>query len=62
MFQISKKYNFVFLEDDAGETSEVTYPGRIVVDIDGPLIKIMSGSTEMIVNTSSPRFVRATLS
>lgn len=59
MFQLTKQYTFILLEDDGGETAEVTYPYQTVVDIDGPLLKLNAGGEEMIVNTHSPRFVRA---
>lgn len=59
MFEATKKYKFVLLEDDAGDTAEVTYGGMTVTDVDGPLVKVNYSGEEMIINTHSPRFVRA---
>ena len=62
MFKVGKKYSLVLLEDDAGETAETMYAQVTITDVDGPLIKINFGSQEVIINTHSPRFLRATKS
>ena len=62
MFEVGKRYDFELLDSytDDGEPTITTYPGRAVLDSDGPLIKIGDVAGDMIVNTHSPLFFRAT--
>lgn len=63
MFSIGKKYDIEMNDgiDPDGETCITTYPSRVIIDVQPPLIKINAGGKEEIINTSSPIFVRARL-
>ena len=59
MFEIGKWYSVWLVED--GDESQGTYR---IIDFQAPLLRIHNPNfgPEMIVNTSSPMFVRAQLS
>jgi hypothetical protein len=64
MFEVGKFYDFELLDetDHEGRPCTSTYFGREVLEVSGPLLKMSGGPNgEVIVNTHSPSFVRATL-
>lgn len=64
MFEVGRKYDFEFLDgrDDKGNPDLTSLGAREVLSIEGPLIKIRDVAGDIIVNTNSPVFVRATYS
>ena len=64
MFTVGAKYSFE-LQDasgDDGRPTITTYLGRVVLEVEGPCVKISDGPRgHMIVNTTSPVFFRASL-
>ena len=62
MFKVGVKYKLELLDSygDDGVVGITTYFGCMVVDVDGPLIKINAVEGSTIINTNSPAFFRAT--
>lgn len=63
MFEVGKKYALTMLEASDGDPlrlTEVTYQNNEVVEVNMPLVKFRQHSREVIINTSGPRFVKAT--
>ena len=56
MFKIGESYTITMLDNYPEGSSETSYNGQEVVEIDGNLIKVNDG---WIINTQSPHFVCA---
>lgn len=63
MFTVGKFYDFELLDeaDDEGNPAISTYPHKKVLEVNGPLVKVANAGGEVIFNTHSSAFVRATL-
>ena len=61
MFEFGRKYSLQFFEQNGRKSKTLVEKNMEVVSVEMPLVKFKRGGQEVVVNASSPVFVKGTL-
>lgn len=61
MFEFGKRYTVTFYEQDGRRSRQAVEKDLEVVSVEIPLVKFQRGGHEVVVNTTSPAFLKGVL-